>query len=499
MVGVTPRIMCEGMRADYHRVDRLSQRLCDRMPWARRLTVRTAAGTNFTATFDPSLAWVKTSGLINPRYWSNLPAGEAFTTPASVDGTFVCDGTAGDYFNAKYGTLERAPLVLEIRGGRLLSATCDRSRSPGGFLDLLSYRREQRPRGRAGLWHEPRPARDDRDPPSGRESARGAHRVRRSLRQPDSADWSSQTHVDVLTRECDVWIDDDQVIEQGAVSAREVRSGDGLSPRSPRLSVGASVVLGCARDTCGAAALLVVGRPTRRSCREASLHVRVARRSLAHTIRAARPPCSRRHAIARRAATGGRIINPCLRGFREDGSQPPGQRARRLHPDVRLPGERRAQEHVQGSRRRRPSDPGAGPHQERRPEPRDEVRLLVARPEPMGRSHRRNPWTARRRRQGRARRRQRVQGPLDAGLRDRHRDPAPRGDQPGAGQGHGDDLPADDLQGADGIEHLQGAAQWFRAASWADVRVDSKDVFSPSPRSSSRRSAISANRASRAW
>ena len=29
------------------------------------------------------------------------------------------------------------------------------------------------------------------------------------------ADWSSTTHVDVLTRGCDVWIDDDQVIAQG--------------------------------------------------------------------------------------------------------------------------------------------------------------------------------------------------------------------------------------------------------------------------------------------
>jgi aminopeptidase len=126
MVGVTPRIMMEGMRADYRRVDRLSQRLCERMPSARRLTVRTHAGTNFTATFDASLAWVKTSGLINPRYWSNLPAGEVFTTPASVDGTFVCDGTAGDYFNAKYGTLDEFPLVLEIRGGRLTSARSER-------------------------------------------------------------------------------------------------------------------------------------------------------------------------------------------------------------------------------------------------------------------------------------------------------------------------------------------------------------------------------------
>ena len=29
------------------------------------------------------------------------------------------------------------------------------------------------------------------------------------------ADWKSKTHVDVLTRNCDVWIDDDQVISKG--------------------------------------------------------------------------------------------------------------------------------------------------------------------------------------------------------------------------------------------------------------------------------------------
>ena len=67
--------------------------------------METPAGTAFTATFDPTLAWVKTSGLINTRYWSNLPAGEVFTTPASVDGVFVCNGTAGDYFGPKYGDL----------------------------------------------------------------------------------------------------------------------------------------------------------------------------------------------------------------------------------------------------------------------------------------------------------------------------------------------------------------------------------------------------------
>src|SRR4051794_35956180 len=127
MVGVTPQIMQQGMRADYRLVDALSQSLCERMPHATRLRVETPNGTRFTATFNPTFAWVKTSGLINRRYWSNLPAGEVFTTPASVDGVFVCDGTAGDYFGPKYGDLQATPLTLELTGGRLTAARCART------------------------------------------------------------------------------------------------------------------------------------------------------------------------------------------------------------------------------------------------------------------------------------------------------------------------------------------------------------------------------------
>ena len=114
MVGVTPQIMQQGMRADYKKVDQLSDRLRERMLRAETLTVKTEAGTSFAAHFDRGLDWVKTSGLISPRYWSNLPAGEVFTTPATVDGTFVCDATAGDYFNGKYGDLQETPMTLTI-------------------------------------------------------------------------------------------------------------------------------------------------------------------------------------------------------------------------------------------------------------------------------------------------------------------------------------------------------------------------------------------------
>ena len=45
MVNISPQIMCEGMRADYDRVDRLSQQVLDPVRRARRIRATTAAGT----------------------------------------------------------------------------------------------------------------------------------------------------------------------------------------------------------------------------------------------------------------------------------------------------------------------------------------------------------------------------------------------------------------------------------------------------------------------
>src|SRR5205085_11065514 len=126
MVGVTPQIMQQGMRADYRMVDRLSDKLRERMLRAKTLTVKTEAGTEFAAHFDQRLDWVKTSGLINPRYWSNLAAGAVFSTPATVDGTFVCDATAGDHFNGRYGDLQSTLLTLTIKAARLVEGACER-------------------------------------------------------------------------------------------------------------------------------------------------------------------------------------------------------------------------------------------------------------------------------------------------------------------------------------------------------------------------------------
>ncbi len=215
MVGVTPQIMTQGMRADYRLVDELSQRLCERMPHASRLRVETAGGTRLTATFDPALSWVKTSGLINRRYWSNLPAGEVFTTPLSVDGVFVCDGTAGDYFGPKYGDLRATPLTLEIAGARLRAAHSARRDLEQEFWE---YCHTDEHSDRVGeLAFGTNVALEDmigvllQD-----EKIPGVHLAFGDpYGSQTGAPWKSRTHIDVLTRGCDVWIDDQQVIESG--------------------------------------------------------------------------------------------------------------------------------------------------------------------------------------------------------------------------------------------------------------------------------------------
>jgi leucyl aminopeptidase (aminopeptidase T) len=158
---------------------------------------------------------VKTSGLISSRYWSNLPAGEVFTTPATVDGTFVCDATAGDYFGPKYGDLSATPLTLEMRGGRLAAARCARGEVEREFW---AYCHTDEESDRIGeLAFGTNIALDSmigvllQD-----EKVPGVHLAFGDpYGSQTGANWKSRTHIDVLTRCCDVWIDEEQVIVGG--------------------------------------------------------------------------------------------------------------------------------------------------------------------------------------------------------------------------------------------------------------------------------------------
>jgi leucyl aminopeptidase (aminopeptidase T) len=215
MVNINRQIMLEGMRADFHVVDDISARVMSKVRTARKVRATTPAGSDFTADLNPDYRWVKTSGLISPEKWGNLPGGEVFTSPGEVNGTFVIDGVVGDWLCDRYGNLKDTPLTVRIEKNRLVSAE---SSNQALRDDFWAYTHTDENSDRVGefaigtniqlnaiIGHI---LQDEKFP--GIHIAfgnpYGAH---------TGADWYSSTHIDVVGADFDIWVDDEQIMDHG--------------------------------------------------------------------------------------------------------------------------------------------------------------------------------------------------------------------------------------------------------------------------------------------
>jgi leucyl aminopeptidase (aminopeptidase T) len=118
MIGITPEIMKDGMCSDYKEIQRISKLVYEKVKNARSIRVVTDKGSDFTAEFSPELRWTVSDGDITPGHWKNLPDGEVFTSPQTLDGQVVIDGCLGDFFAERYGSLEETPIRVEVKDGR---------------------------------------------------------------------------------------------------------------------------------------------------------------------------------------------------------------------------------------------------------------------------------------------------------------------------------------------------------------------------------------------
>ena len=216
MVNIDRRIMLEGMLADFDEVDRISTQVWQMASTAREIRATNPAGTDIVGRFSPHLKWIKTSGIISPNKWGNLPGGETFTTPERVDGRFVVDGVVGDYLCEKYGDLGGNPLTIEVVESRLLEAHCANKELEAEFwrychTDENSDRVGEFAIGTNIAVHDVigNILQDEKIP--GIHIAfgnpYGAH---------TGADWYSATHIDVVGRNFDIWIDGRQIMRGGA-------------------------------------------------------------------------------------------------------------------------------------------------------------------------------------------------------------------------------------------------------------------------------------------
>jgi aminopeptidase len=215
MVNITPQIMLEGMRADYQKVDRLTQKVVDLVRVATQVRATTPAGSDFVARLNPEYKWLKTSGLISPDKWGNLPGGECFTTPGEVNGRFVVDGVVGDFLCARFGKLTDCPLTLEIEGNRLVTATSANKDLEQAFWE---YTHTDENSDRVGefaigtnieLRHLIGNILQDEKFPGIHIAFGNPYGVH------TGADWYSATHIDVVGTEFDIWVDETKIMERG--------------------------------------------------------------------------------------------------------------------------------------------------------------------------------------------------------------------------------------------------------------------------------------------
>ena len=215
MVNINRQIMLEGMRADFLKVDRISAKVAEMVRRARQVRARTAGGTDLVADLNPAYRWLKTSGIISPEKWGNLPGGEVFTTPGEVNGTFVIDGVVGDWLCAKYGDLAENPLTIQVKGNRLTEAHSSNRELES---DFWSYTHTDENSDRVGEFAIGtniglkdligQILQDEKYP--------GVHiAFGNPYGVHTGADWDSSTHIDVVGRKFDIWVDDEQIMRGG--------------------------------------------------------------------------------------------------------------------------------------------------------------------------------------------------------------------------------------------------------------------------------------------
>jgi aminopeptidase len=215
MVNINRQIMTEGMRADFAEVDRLSSWLIAKARAARQIRVTSRGGTELVAEFSPSLRWIKTSGIITPEKWGNLPGGEIFTSPANVSGRYVVDGVVGDYLCRKYGDLRATPLTIELRDGRITDLQCANAALLEEFRAYVTTDENSDRVGEFALGTNTA-VRDIRGNILQDEKIPGVHMAfGHPYAQHTGQTWISTTHIDCVGRETDVWMDGEQVMAGG--------------------------------------------------------------------------------------------------------------------------------------------------------------------------------------------------------------------------------------------------------------------------------------------
>lgn len=223
MVGITNNIMTTGMCVDYDEVLRITKTLQALLSTAEKIHVTSKAGTDFVATLDPAIKWVEDSGVVEKvGEWQNLPSGEVFTAPKSLEGKIIVDGSLGEWIGVKYCNkvdYRRTPLEIEVEnrngGSFLKTVECNNANLLHDFKNYVKGDPNASRVGELGLGTNiflkeiiGNILQDEKFPT-----------VHVAFGDPyhakTGANWSCNHHIDMLMRKCSVVVDGRKIMDKG--------------------------------------------------------------------------------------------------------------------------------------------------------------------------------------------------------------------------------------------------------------------------------------------
>ena len=214
MVLITEELMRVGMRADYQQIHDLTMRVHEIVKNAKEITFISKKGSDVTAHFAPELKWIPCHGLYhNPGDWDNLPEGEGFTCPETVDGTIVTD-ILGDYFSPKYGVLDK-PVTFDIKDGWIEKIHCENKQIESELWEYLTSNENGRRIGEfaigtiTALTELTGTLLQDEKLP-------GIHiAFGEPVARVTGADWAATRHIDVIPTDCTIKVDEELLMQDG--------------------------------------------------------------------------------------------------------------------------------------------------------------------------------------------------------------------------------------------------------------------------------------------
>ena len=123
LIGLDRRSLIAGFTVPFSRVAEQTRAVRVRLRPDSRFHLRSASGSDLEVVTSAKYRWGDQSGIIRSGKWSNLPAGQLYTTPESVNGTFVADASVGGAFSTR-GLLKKTPIVFTIKDGVCCGVSC---------------------------------------------------------------------------------------------------------------------------------------------------------------------------------------------------------------------------------------------------------------------------------------------------------------------------------------------------------------------------------------